>query len=227
MQCERRQRDHRCPWRLSHRRVLCGLRSGSLGPDEFIPVPPRKLQPSVATQTRPTLCGLRHDGLFSNNSVLCYCQGHSTDSSQRVVFDGNAVWSLGPSSQGSGFSTFSSPQVRQAVRRGIAQCHGTAPSQVLEHIYVGRSIDVGNPAATKRYESMTFDGPGGSVSSAVASLSSNGSDALPQVLTTVVPGLGAWALGAKHIGIPWCQRRCALRPRPGWPRACRCCDADG
>lgn len=37
------------------------------------------------------------------------------DSSQRIVFDGNAVWSLGADSQGDGFSTFSNPEVR---RRG-------------------------------------------------------------------------------------------------------------
>ena len=68
-------------------------------------------------------------------------------------------------------------------------------TQVLEHIYVGRSIDVGNPAASKRYESMTFDGPGGSVTTTVASLSSNGTDGAPQILTTTVPGRapGPWA----------------------------------
>ena len=67
--------------------------------------------------------------------------------------------------------------------------------QVLEHIYVGRSVDVGNPAATKRWESMTLDGPGGSVTAPVASLSSPGTDGAPQLLTTTVPGRapGPWA----------------------------------
>jgi len=80
------------------------------------------------------------DGLFSGNTVLCGCQGHSTDASQRLIFEGNTVLSLGLDSQGDGFSSF----------RGA-----------LRDIYVGRNVDVGNPAATKRWESMTFDGPGG------------------------------------------------------------------
>jgi hypothetical protein len=108
------------------------------------------------------------DGLFANNSVWAYCQGHSTDSSRRVVFDGNAVWSLGADSQGSGFSTFESPQV-------------------LEHIYVGRSVDVGNPAAAKRWESMTLDGPGGATFATFAALSSDGADGAPQTLTLAAP----------------------------------------
>ena len=110
------------------------------------------------------------DGLFANNSVLTYCQGHSTDSSSRLVFDGNTVWSLGDAvSEGDGFSTFEGPQV-------------------VEHIYVGRSLNVGNPDAAKRYESMTFDGPGGAAFAQLQSLSSDGTDGQPQTLTLATPG---------------------------------------
>lgn len=120
-------------------------------------------------------------GLFANNTVACYCEGHSTDSSSRVVFDGNAVFSLGASaSQGSGFSTFEEPFV-------------------LERVYVGRSLDVGNPAALKRYESMTLDGPGGATFGTLAApLSSNGTAGEAQTLTLTVPARCS-PYGSKNI----------------------------
>lgn len=31
----------------------------------------------------------------------------------------------------------------------------------MENVYFGRGVDIGNPSATKRWESMTYDGPGG------------------------------------------------------------------
>ena len=54
---------------------------------------------------------------------------------------------------------------------------------MLEHIYIGRQLDVGNPAATKRWESMTFDGPGGAIFDTFESLSGIGTDGNPQILT--------------------------------------------
>lgn len=119
------------------------------------------------------------DGLFANNKLFCYCQGHSTDSSQRIVFDNNTVVALGPlASQGSGFSTFESPQV-------------------LEHIYEGRRIDVGNLFSVKHYESMTFDGPGGAYMGTIAAASTNGTDGGRQIVTLSEPGRapGFWPGG--------------------------------
>ena len=122
------------------------------------------------------------DGLFANNTMYCYCQGHSTDSSQRIVFDNNTVVALGSlASQGSGFSTFESPQV-------------------LEHIYEGRRIDFGNLFSVKHYESMTFDGPGGAYVGTFVASSTNGTDGGKQVVTLSVPGRapGTWP-GGKNI----------------------------
>ncbi len=118
-------------------------------------------------------------GLFANNTVLCFCQGHSTDSSNRIVFDGNAVFSLGNNSQGDGFSTFEEPFV-------------------LENIYVGRCLDVGNPSAGKRWESMTLDGPGGAIFGLIAALSSDGSAGEEQMLTLAVPARAS-PYGSKNI----------------------------
>ena len=122
--------------------------------------------------------------MFANNSVTCYCQGHSTDSSTRIVFDGNAVWALGPfGSQGSGFSTFEAPNV-------------------LEHIYVGRSLDVGNPdPAVRKFESMTLDGPGGAITDTFASLSSDGTDGSAQTLTLLQPGRATPYPGGKNVSM--------------------------
>ena len=82
------------------------------------------------------------DALMGATTVVCGCQGHSTDSSQRILFDSLSVVSVGADSEGSGASTFQRPNV-------------------LEGIYWGRLLTVGNPAATKRWESFTLDGPGG------------------------------------------------------------------
>ena len=82
------------------------------------------------------------DGAFENVTILSGCQGDSTDSSQRVVFDLVSAVSVGQDSQGDGFSTFTRPNI-------------------LQNIYISRGLDVGNPSAAKRWESMTFDGPGG------------------------------------------------------------------
>lgn len=122
-----------------------------------------------------------HDGLFANNSVACFCQGHSTDSSQRIVFDNNTVVALGPlGSQGSGFSTFESPQV-------------------LEHIYDARRIDVGNPSSVRHYESMTFDGPGGAYTGTFLSASTDGTDGAPQTVTLAAPARVPYPGGGANI----------------------------
>jgi hypothetical protein len=136
-----------------------------------------------------------HDGLFANNTVLCYCQGHSTDSSQRIFFDGNAVFSLGADSQGSGFSTFEN-------------------AQVLEHVYVGRLLDVGNPGAAKRWESMTLDGPGGAIFDTFAALSSDGAGGEEQVLTLLQPARsGPW--GDRNISAQFLGASVAVLHGPG------------
>lgn len=133
-----------------------------------------------------TVWGSR-DGLFANNILTCYCQGHSTDSSQRIVFDNNTVIALGSlGSQGSGFSTFESPQV-------------------LEHIYEGRRIDIGNPFSVKHYESMTFDGPGGAYLGTFSSTTTNGTDGTRQSVVLSIPGRapGDWPDGrnvSSYIG---------------------------
>ena len=136
-----------------------------------------------------------HDGLFANNSVLCFCQGHSTDSSQRILFDGNAVFSLGADSQGSGFSTFED-------------------AQVLEHIYIGRSLDVGNPSAAKRWESMTLDGPGGAIFDTFAALSSSGSRGEAQTLTLRQPAR-AGPYGSRNISTQFMGASVSVLYGPG------------
>ena len=89
------------------------------------------------------------DALMGSLTVICGCQGHSTDSSSRILYDMLAVVSVGADSQGTGASTFQSPNV-------------------LQGLYTGRSVDIGNPAAAKRWESLTLDGPGGAAFSYVA-----------------------------------------------------------
>ena len=135
-----------------------------------------------------------HDGIFANNSVSCYCQGHSTDSSSRVVYDGNAVFSLGSLSQGSGYSTFENPNV-------------------LENIYEGRRIDVGNSAAIKRFESMTFDGPGGAAFSTFDSISHNGTSGMSQTLSLSIPGRNS-GYGDKNVS-EWVGAHVSILFGPG------------
>lgn len=83
-----------------------------------------------------------HGLVVSNNTFMCLCQGYSFDSSSQVSITGNRWTSLGKLlSEGSGMSTF---------RTGV-----------LEHVYFGNNTVIGNPSAVKRFESFTFDGPGG------------------------------------------------------------------
>jgi len=121
------------------------------------------------------------DGLVANNSFACWCQSHSTDASTRVAFDGNTVVALGPrASQGGGYSSFGGP---------------------LEHIYEGRHREVGNAdPALRKYESMTFDGPGGAATGTFDALSSDGTDGRAQTLTLSAPGRapGPWDKNVSH-----------------------------
>lgn len=82
------------------------------------------------------------DGALARNVWTSGCQGFSVDSSQRIMLVDNTQYSVGNDSEGSGFNTFQEPQV-------------------LEHIYHGNNTQIGNIAAYKRWESMTFDGSGG------------------------------------------------------------------
>ena len=112
------------------------------------------------------------DALMGSLTVVCGCQGHSTDSSSRILYDMLAVVSVGADSQGTGASTFQSPNV-------------------LQGLYTGRSVDIGNPAATKRWESLTLDGPGGAAfsyvdSSAVGDFDGDGSAAALAANQTLV-----------------------------------------
>lgn len=151
-------------------------------------------QQSWPHNTAYTVWGSR-DGLFSNSTVVCYCQGHSTDSSQRIVFDGNAVFSVGQDSQGDGFSTFENPQV-------------------LENLYIGRQLDVGNPSAAKKWESMTLDGPGGATFATFASLSSDGTGGEEQTLTLVDPArAGPW--GDQNISVQFLGASVSVLYGPG------------
>jgi len=81
-------------------------------------------------------------GVFVDNTVLCYCQGWSVDSSSRIAFIGDTMTSLSNDSEGNGFSSFDA-------------------SRQLTNLYMGDTTDIGNPAATKRWESFTTDGPNG------------------------------------------------------------------
>lgn len=94
------------------------------------------------------------DGLIlRNNTFLCHCQGYSLDSSRNIVVMGNRWVSLGNNSEGSGISSF-----------------GTG---VSENVYFANNTDIGNPAATKRWESFTYDGPGGVYFGEIASTAGN------------------------------------------------------
>lgn len=95
-------------------------------------------------------------GIVENASVIASCSGYSIDSSQSLFLDRVATVSIGNvSSEGQGFSSFRAPQV-------------------VEHIYQGRGVDIGNTFASwidttnpnhknsqGRNEAMTLDGPYG------------------------------------------------------------------
>ena len=108
------------------------------------------------------------DALVGSSTVVCACQGHSIDSSQRIFLDNLTVVSIGQVSQGDGLSTFEQPKV-------------------LEDIYEGRGVDIGNPDAAKRYESFTLDGPGGAALSYAASSSVDASGVETIVLANPPP----------------------------------------
>jgi hypothetical protein len=80
------------------------------------------------------------DGELRGNTWHAACEGYNVDSSSRLFMADNTVVAIGDKySEGNGFSHFSWPQV-------------------TEHIYVGNTTQVGNPAATTRQETMSFDG---------------------------------------------------------------------
>jgi hypothetical protein len=89
-----------------------------------------------------------------NNSFFCHCQGYSFDSSGFLYVVGNRWESLGNDSEGSGMSTFA--------------------TGVIELMYFGNNTDIGNPQATKRWESFTFDGPNGVYVGLLANVSEDG-----------------------------------------------------
>jgi len=82
--------------------------------------------------------------------------------------------------------------------------------KVLENIYEGRGIDVGNPEAAKRYESWTLDGPGGAALSYAASSSvgENGVEtivlsdppAVPDKYFQVAQGLAVVVIDGSGVG---------------------------
>jgi len=67
------------------------------------------------------------------DSVLC------DHSSSRIFFASNTIVQGRVYSEGNGFSHFAWPQVS-------------------EHLYIGNTTNVGNPAAWRRQETMSFDG---------------------------------------------------------------------
>lgn len=105
------------------------------------------------------------DALLARNSWMCGCQGYSTDTTQRLLMLSNSMSSVGGDSDGNGFSTFASPWS-------------------LQDVYAADNAWVGNPNAYKRWESMTFDGPGSAFVGPVAAYASNASGAW------LTPGVG-------------------------------------
>jgi hypothetical protein len=82
------------------------------------------------------------DGELRSNSFTNVCEGYNVEISSRLFFADNHIIAVGTQySEGNGFSHFAWPQV-------------------VEHIYVGNSTQVGNPAASVRQETMSFDGDG-------------------------------------------------------------------
>lgn len=74
-------------------------------------------------------------GLTVNTS----CPGYSITSSSRVALT-DSVWvSVGDVSEGQGFNTL-------------------GPPSIIEHVYFGNTTTHGNPSASERWESMTYDG---------------------------------------------------------------------
>lgn len=111
--------------------------------------------------------------VFSGNYVNAVCQGYSGDTIHHFMWDRNTFVSTGNNSQGDGFNTFSNPHI-------------------VQYLYFGRSIDIGNPYAGKRWESMTFDGPGSVILSRIGTVINSSSFTLmdpPYDLGLTYPGL--------------------------------------
>jgi hypothetical protein len=106
-------------------------------------------------------------GVFLGNDVLCYCQGWSVDSSSRLAFISDNMVSLGNDSEGDGFSSFD-------------------PARQLTNLYVYDTVAVGNPAATKRWESFTTDGPNGAFFGVLNPGDGDAGHVFPQVTGRVV-----------------------------------------
>jgi hypothetical protein len=95
------------------------------------------------------------DGRLQGNSFTTVCEGYNAEISSRLFFADNVIVAVGSMySEGNGFSHFSWPQVS-------------------EHIYVGNTTQVGNPAASVRQETMSFDGDGSLYYGPVTSVDGN------------------------------------------------------
>jgi hypothetical protein len=157
-------------------------------------------------------------GVIENVSVVASCAGYSIDSSQSLFLDRVATLSTGNvSSEGQGFSSFRKPQL-------------------VEHIYQGRGLDIGNPFAAwvdttnpqhknsqGRNEAMTLDGPYGlylgGVDSDDVSFSADGALRLQHLRTAspppfAMPGritaVGAAAIIMQGVGLGMVSRVVAV-----------------
>lgn len=99
---------------------------------------------------------------------------------------------------------------------------GGAP-YIAEHIYYGNNSDLGNPAALMRWETMTYDGPGGWYNGTAASV-----DAVGTTLTLSSPMLGCPA--GSNTGCVYPGATIALMRGPGqgqWRKVISITNANG
>lgn len=75
---------------------------------------------------------------IQDNTFTCRCQSFSFDSITNTIITGNKWTSVGNLSDGNGISSFT--------------------TRVSENVRFARNTIIGNPEATKRFESFTFDG---------------------------------------------------------------------
>lgn len=166
----------------------------------------------------PSQCALfvatSSHGTLENLSMVASCAGYSIDSSQSLFIDRMITVSIGNvSSEGQGFSSFRKPQL-------------------VQHIYQGRGIDVGNPFADGidrtnpqhknsqgRNEAMTLDGPYGLYLGRVDSshISPNGqsqqlhtSSPPPFAMPGRITAVGAAAIIMQGVGVGTVARVTAL-----------------
>ena len=153
-------------------------------------------------------------GILEGVTVVASCAGYSIDSSQSLFLDRVSTVSTGNiSSEGQGFSSFRSPQI-------------------VEQVYQGRGVDVGNPFASwvdatnpqhknsqGRNEAMTLDGPYGLYLGLVDStaLSPDGHSQLlhtasppPFAMPGRIAAIGAAAIIMQGFGIGMVSRVIAI-----------------